>query len=230
MPSIIRRAPLSMIIGLIFCLLVSLPAPSSAQDCQSESPDMVQKRLDNGEIVVGMENFGKTRFVTGRVLIDHPPDAVWPIMVNPFEFQQKISPRMKTVDVVVDKPHKSILKVTMDTFPLPDITYLVESDYQQGAHGARIDFHRIGGTLKDFKGHWIMNSAHHGKKTELIYSMYLDPGFYVPQWIVRFGVKQELPRTLNALRDRVEHVFAKSASLERKTILAATPLQKHQSY
>jgi len=224
--SSIRRVPLSFI-STLFCLLFTMSAaPGIAETC--ESPDVVQQRLDKGEVVVDLENIGKTRFVTGRVLIEHPPDKVWPIMVNPFEFQQKISPRMKTVDVSVDKLHKSIMKVTMDTFPIPDVTYEVESNYTRTENGARIDFHRIGGTLKDFKGHWVMNPAHHGKATELIYSMYLDPGFYVPQWIVRFGVKQELPRTLVALRDRVDEVYQKSAALDKKTILAATPLHKHQ--
>lgn len=226
MPSFVRSAS-SKVLCLLFTLMLVGATPAVADTPVAESPDVVQQKLDNGEVVVGMENVGKTKFVTGRVLIDQPPEKVWPIMVNPFEFQQKISPRMKTCEVVVDKLQKSILKVTMDTFPIPDVTYLVESDYTRTDGGARIDFHRIGGTLKDFKGHWLMNPAHHGQKTELVYSMYLDPGFYVPQWIVRMGVKQELPRTLLALRKRVDEVVANNSALEKKTILAATPLHKH---
>jgi hypothetical protein len=228
MSSFVRNTS-SKVLCLLFCLFVLAPSPVLADTPAAEAPNAVQQQLDKGEVVVGMENIGKTKFVTGRVLIDQPPDKVWPIMVNPFEFQQKISPRMRTVDVVLDKLHKSILKVTMDTFPIPDVTYLVESDYTRTDGGARIDFHRIGGTLKDFKGHWLMNPAHNGQKTELVYSMYLDPGFYVPQWIVRMGVKQELPRTLVALRKRVEEVVAHNATLEKKTILAATPLHKHEA-
>lgn len=220
------RSSSSKVLCLLFCLLV-VAQPSALADTPILAPDAVQQKLDHGEVVVGMENVGETKFVTGRVLIDQPPEKVWPVMVNPFEFQQKISPRMRTCEVVLDKLQKSILKVTMDTFPIPDVTYVVESDYTRTSDGARIDFHRIGGTLRDFKGHWLMNPSHHGTKTELVYSMYLDPGFYVPQWIVRVGVKQELPRTLIALRKRVEEVVANRMSLEKKTILAATPLHKH---
>jgi hypothetical protein len=221
-----RLIPVKFFAGLMLCLFFLQSTPCIAQE-PVESPDVVQERLEKGEVVCGLETVGKTRFVTGRLLIDQPPEKVWPVMVNPFEFQQKISPRMKTVDVTVDKLHKSVMTVSMDTFPIPDICYTVESDYTRTEHGARVDFHRIGGTLKDFKGHWLVNPACHGKKTELIYSMYLDPGFYVPQWIVRFGVKQELPKTLLALRKRVEEVVAHNAVLEKKTILAATPLHKH---
>ncbi len=221
-----RTLPVKLFAGLMLCLFFLQSTPCFAEDL-ADSPHMVQERLEKGEVVCGLETLGKTRFVTGRVLIDQPPEKVWPVMVNPFEFQQKISPRMKSVDVTVDQLHKSVMTVSMDTFPIPDISYTVESEYTRTEHGARIDFHRIGGTLKDFKGHWLINPACQGKKTELIYSMYLDPGFYVPQWIVRFGVKQELPKTLLALRKRVEEVVGNNASLEKKTILAATPLHKH---
>ena len=52
--------------------------------------------------------------MTGTILINEPPERVWPIMVNPFEFQGEILPRMKTVEVMVDRSNLSILKVTLD--------------------------------------------------------------------------------------------------------------------
>jgi hypothetical protein len=32
--------------------------------------------------------------------------------------------------------------------------------------------------------------------------MFIDPGFFVPQWIMRQGLRRELPVTLNGIRDR----------------------------
>ena len=221
MMSLIRSRFFAAVMSAIVCCLTVAGPPVCAR--QEESASQVRDRLEHGEIVVDLQTIGKMKFVTGRVLIDQPPDKVWPIMVNPFEFQKNISPRMKTVDVLVDKINKSIMKVTLDVFPISDITYVVESTYKRTEHGARIDFHRVGGSLKDFRGHWVMNPTHNGTKTELIYSMYLDPGFYVPKWIVREGIKGELPRTLTALRNRVKSVCEDCCSLERKTILAAMP-------
>ena len=66
-----------------------------------------------------------------------------------------------------------------------------------------------------------MSPAKSGTKTELIYCMYIDPGFPVPQWIIREGVKNELPKTLIALRQRVEKVCEHPAIKEKRTILAA---------
>jgi hypothetical protein len=67
----------------------------------------------------------------------------------------------------------------------------------------------------------MVNPANGGTKTELIYCMYIDPGFPVPQWIIREGVKSELPKTLTALRQRIQAVCEHPAVKEKRTILAA---------
>ncbi len=187
----------------------------------------VRNRLEHGEVVVDLRDIGNTKYVEGRVLINESPDKVWPIMVNPFEFQGKISPRMKAVEVMADQSNRSVLKVTLDVMLIPHFTYVVESLYE---NGQSIEFHRVGGMLKDFRGTWVMNPIDGGHKTELIYCMYIDPGFPVPQWIIREGVKNELPKTLMALRQRILAVSEHPSTKERRTILAAfLKLPHHRS-
>ncbi len=201
---------------VLFAAIVISALPLSARNIGA--PNNIEERLDRGEVVVGMQEDGPTKFVTGSVVINEPPDKVWPIMVNPFEFRGKISPRMKEVEVVKDQADLSILKVTLDVILIPHFTYVVESRYE---NGERVDFRRVGGTLKDFRGSWQMSPKHNGTQTELTYAMYIDPGFPVPQWIIREGVKSELPKTLLALRKRVNAVYHRSEAPEAHTILAA---------
>lgn len=177
-----------------------------------------EERLQRGEVVVGLKEVGSRKFVTGTVLISEPPERVWPIMVNPYEFLGKISPRMKNIEVVTDQAELSVLKITLDVVLIPHFTYVVESKYE---NGTRVNFRRVGGILKDFKGYWEVSPADGGNKTAVTYSMYVDPGFPVPQFIVREGVKSELPRTLMALRARVNGVYERAEALEPRTILAA---------
>ncbi|MDP3508816.1 MAG: SRPBCC family protein [Candidatus Melainabacteria bacterium] len=198
-------------------------ASPTAEQAQAEEKITLAK-LNRGEVVVGLKGVGSQKFVTGRIIIDQPPDKVWPIMVNPFEFRGRIAPRVKGVEVVTDQANLSVLKMTLDTAPipfLPQLAYTVESRYEQTERGGRIEFKRIAGTLKDFRGFWDMSPADGGAKTELTYSMYIDPGFFVPQWIVREGVKGELPRTLLALKKRIKAVYEEQESPEKHTILAA---------
>jgi hypothetical protein len=216
------RRRLFGVIALTLCCILAVPSYANSR---TQAPVTVAQRLEDGEVLVGLKNVGDMRFVTGRVLINQPPERVWQVMVNPFEFKGKVCPRMKQIDVLVDQTHRSILKMTMDTFPIPDLCYTVQSDYSKTKDGARIDFHRVSGSLRDFRGCWEISSSHGGTKTDVFYSMYLDPGFFVPQWIVRKGVSGELPKTLIGIRDRVDQIFKEeSRNLEKRTIAAAASM------
>jgi ribosome-associated toxin RatA of RatAB toxin-antitoxin module len=187
-------------------------------DARTVDPAMeLQERLQHGEILVGMKNVGDAKFVTGSLIINEPPNKVWQIIANPYEFKRRISPRMKEIQMMVDKPERSVMRVEMDVVLIPHFNYVVESNYQ---NGQRIDFHRLDGTLKDFKGSWEVKPIADGRQTELSYAMYLDPGFFVPQWLMREGVKSELPKTLEAVRKRVVAVVLDREKIESHTIAA----------
>lgn len=176
-------------------------------------------RLNAGEVVVDLteEDSTKTKFVAARILIDETPENVWQVLVNPFEFERKITPRMKSVQVLADEEKFSIISCTMDVcFLFPPITYTVASTYEPLKE---VRFKRIGGTLRDFRGRWALIPVTE-KKTVVLYSMFVDPGIPIPRWLVREGVKMELPRTLQALRERIYELRARPESAEPRAILA----------
>lgn len=213
-----------VLLSSLLILASSVVPVSAADNADAKQESITREKLSKGEVVVGLKDVGAQKFVTGRIILDQSPEQVWPIMVNPFEFRGRISPRVKKVDVVTDQTHLSVLRMTLDTTPipfLPQLSYTVESRYEQTDKGGRIEFKRTGGNLRDFRGYWDMSPAEGGTKTELTYSMYIDPGFFIPQWIVREGVKGELPRTLLALKKRVKDVYEDQQRPEAHTILAA---------
>ncbi len=179
----------------------------------------MEYKLSAGETVVSCEDINGTKFVVGRILIDQPPERVWPTLVNPFEFERKICPRMSRVKVVADQARRSTLACTMDLpFPLPDITYVVESKYTPWQ---RVEFKRVGGAFRDIRGFWKLSPVKNGTATEVTYSMYLDPGIPVPDWVVRQGVRCELPGCLEGLRRRVGQLRRGNCPAEKRTIVAA---------
>ncbi|HEY9756097.1 MAG TPA: SRPBCC family protein [Oculatellaceae cyanobacterium] len=206
--------------GLFASLAVAPSLNARSIDAALET----EQKLQKGEVVVGMKGEGETRLVTGTVLIDETPDNVWRVVVNPYEFRGKISPRMKDFQLLVDKRDRSVMRVNMDVLLIPHFNYVVESIYKPGE---KIEFHRMKGTeqsLRDFNGSWEIQPRANGTKTALTYSMYMDPGFFVPQWLIREGVKGELPRTLSAIRKRVEAISANREKLATQTIAAASIL------
>jgi len=178
-----------------------------------------EDKLARGEVVVGLKQLEKTKFVVGRIWIDADSQQVWQILANPFEFEGKICPRVKRIDVLVDKPDRSVMQMFVSIcWPIPQISYVVESRYEPGE---QINFQRISGLPKVFKGYWQIRPLGDGAKTEVTYAMYMHPGIPCPDWIVQEGVKVELPRVLSALRDRVKTVWVDRANLEPRSILAA---------
>ena len=210
-----RRCWCAFLFYLFLCLHLFVRPAAAATNGDSSS---AERRLNEGSVIVDITERNKIKFVVGRILIAAPPEKVWPILVNPYEFAGKISPRMKNVEVLVDQSELSVLRCNFNVcFPLPEITYTVESRY---VPGDSVEFRRVSGVIKDFKGRWALKPRNGGRTTEVIYSMFIDPGFAVPHWIVREAVKVELPRTLTALRQRVNRVVGGGVNAESRSIEA----------
>ncbi|MDZ4837822.1 MAG: SRPBCC family protein [Candidatus Melainabacteria bacterium] len=183
------------------------------------------RRLKEGDVIIESDDKGHNRFVVARILIGETPSNVWRVLTNPYEFAGKISPRMKDVQMIHDSAERSVMKCKMEVFPplIPFISYTVESDYKLHEF---VQFRRIAGSLKDFSGTWALAPRENGQATEVTYSMHVDPGLPVPQWIIRKAMKMELPQTLIALRERVVNNDATAIGGEPlKTILAVGPIE-----
>lgn len=207
-----------MLVAAIISFLPTAQAQDRAWDAEKET----LAKLDAGEVVVHLEEANGIKFVAGKILIDEAPTKVWPIMVNPFEYENKICPRLKTVQVIADEPSRTVLGARIKIiFPIPDVCYVVESNY---IANQRVDFHRISGSFRDFRGYWSLTPDKTGGKTVVTYAMHLDPGVPIPDWLVRQGVRMELPSVLSGLRTRVEAAKNKQPAVpvETRTIQAAS--------
>lgn len=197
---------------IIFWQLPGQPAagePSAAEEA----------RLARGEVVVALRPMENTKFVFGRIWIDDDVQHVWQVLANPFEFEGRICPRVRRIDVLVDQPDRSVMQMSVNVcWPIPRISYVVESRYDPCR---QVTFQRISGLPKVFRGYWQIKPVADGTKTEVTYGMYVHPGIPCPEWIVREAVRFELPKVLIGLRDRVRTVYVDKVDLEPRSILAA---------
>ena len=199
------------VFGLLVAVLLSTPATYADRDSES--------KLASGRVISGHKKAGDVEFVTATIRVNQPPDRVWPILANPFEFQEKISPHFKTLSVLEDHADMSLLKCRVELgFFLPNIKYIVESRYEQGR---RISFRSREGDLKDLRGMWEITPIDGGKACDVSYAMYVNPGFPVPQWFIRQGIKNDIPKTLIGLRDRVESIYTHHNPPVRRSLVAA---------
>jgi len=209
----------SALAALVLTLLFFCPTTFASE--------VLKPALDNGSVVVEYQEQDGIKFVKGTIIIDEAPDKVWPVLANPFEFEGKICPRMKSVKVIADETHSTVLDCTIKVFfPIPDICYIVESKY---VPGQRVDFHRIRGSFKDFRGYWSL-APQGTNKSMVTYAVFVDTGLPVPEWLVRQAVRIELPTVLTGLRHRVHSLKDPTCTVEKRSILAAvTPINTDQS-
>src|SRR5688572_21586765 len=132
---------LSFVLATSGCLL--LP-PVAARE-------PVEVVRDKAPVEVTHHKEGAVQFVAGTITITQPPERVWSVLANPFEFEQSISPRFRTTKVLIDRPDVSVMNCSVDTGPFPSINYTVESHYDRAK---KISFQSTGGDLKDFSGYW----------------------------------------------------------------------------
>jgi Polyketide cyclase / dehydrase and lipid transport len=176
------------------------------------------EKLAAGEVLVDCQEIGGVKYVVAREWLDERVENIWPILVNPYEFKGRICHRLKRVDMLTDLPNVSLMECTVGAiFPIPDFEYKVESHYTARQ---KVEFHRISGSFKDFRGFWELEPTPNGK-TEITYSMHIDPGMPVPDWLVREAVRHELPNVLTGLRDRLNYLKLNAYAAEKHTVAAA---------
>lgn len=202
-------------LSLLFALLISATATPTDATVDYET------RLNDGHVVIRHDVSEGIEYVIGKIRIKDSPSRVWKVLVNPYEFET-ISGRMKVEQVLEDQDDQSLMKCRIDPgMFLPPIRYTVESKYD---HGRKITFKSRGGDLKDFRGEWVVTAGPTPLETDVSYSMYVSPNFPIPQWLVRQGVKFELPKTLGAFRKRVYEISAGRRLPETKNIFAGKVL------
>ena len=159
-------------------------------------------RAGQGEIVVrtlkaGSPSAGR---VLAAVVIAAPVQAVWSVMVD-VERSPEFIPGLRHARVLErGDAHELIEHRVKYAALLPEFTYRYRADYLPPE---RIDFHRVSGDLRAMEGRWALSATADGTGTVVVYTVRLDPGFFVPQWLVRQSLQKNLPEVLLALRARV---------------------------
>jgi uncharacterized protein YndB with AHSA1/START domain len=194
-------------IGICVALAPLLLTPPAVADPGWVADPGVQRRLAAGEIVVEANAAADPDRPSGRVraavLIHGRPEAIWRVMTDCAQTQLFVPglKRCRRLEGAADGRWEDIEHEIRYSWYLPTVVYVLRADYDR-PH--RIDFHRIRGDLKQEEGTWVLGATADGSATVVEYEMYLDPGFWVPQFLINRSLRKDLPAALAGLRDRVE--------------------------
>jgi ribosome-associated toxin RatA of RatAB toxin-antitoxin module len=140
----------------------------------------------------------KKGFVQAAILLDVPVEKVWDLIVDCPSAAKSIR-NLKRCTILERHEGWDIIEqqVTLSWF-LPDIHCRFRADYTELQ---QIYFKIISGDLKELEGRWSFHRAGGGAKTILVYSVYVNPGFFVPQRVIRWILEVDLPDLLISIRN-----------------------------
>jgi hypothetical protein len=195
--------------GLIYVAMALLqPLALAAQSGWVAEPG-VQRRLAAGEVVVQAATEidpaaprGGVR-AAAAVRIRASPEAIWSVMTDCSQALLFVPglKRCRRIDGAPDGRWEDIEHEVRFSWLLPAVRYVFRAQYDR-PH--RIEFRRVSGDLKEEEGTWLLTQTADGSATVVEYEVYLDPGFWIPQFLVARSLRKDVPAVLSGLRDRVQ--------------------------
>ena len=202
-----RRRSLESTLSILVLASAWLVPLALAQQTDWTADPEVRQRLSEREVVVQSAAAVDPGHPQGRVraavLIRARPEVVWAVMTDCQQLVQFVPglEQCRRVDGSADGRWEDFEQVVRYSWFLPAVRYVFRADYDRPQ---RVDFHRISGDLKEEQGRWLLTPTADGAATVVEHEMYVDPGFWIPQWLVSRALRKDVPAALAGLRERVE--------------------------
>jgi hypothetical protein len=187
--------------------LAALAALLLATHAAAATPDL--SWIDREAVAAGMvvQETGRgerPQIVTTKAAIDiaAPPLAIWNVLtacqIAPEYVPNVVSCRR--LEVLDDGRAELFVQVVKPAFFIPAFEHVFRMTYTPYT---RIDVHRESGPIALLEGSWWLLPQDDGH-TLLVYDLALDPGMPIPRFFVRATLKRDLPKVLQAVRERAE--------------------------
>lgn len=165
--------------------------------------DLAQNAEPSGdiEVRVALDSNEQTGTASASVRIHAPPEVVWPLVTDCKDALALVPGLVAcdTLDAAPDDSWRKIRHVLDYSWYLKKLTYELMMRMQKPT---RVTVERVSGDLKTMRVVWDLQKV--GDYTLVSYRVELNPGFWVPHWLVRLALKRDLPRMLRTLRTRAE--------------------------
>ncbi len=173
--------------------------------CAAGAADLAQESAQHGDIdvAVTLDAGEQSGSASATVKIHAHREMVWSLITSCAEARHLV-PGLVGCEVLETAPDRSwqrIRHVLDYSWYVPKLTYEFRASYDPPS---RVSIERVSGDFRVLRGSWVLQSD--GDDTVAHYTVALEPGFWVPHWIVRAALRRDLPKMLRALRARAELV------------------------
>lgn len=187
--------------------LAALAACFSDSGATAAEPDLAwidRAALEAGAVLVTADRGERPQVVHVRVAayVAAPATAIWDVLRD-CQLAPEYVPNVvscRSLELVDGGSGELFVQTVKPAFFMPSFEHVFRLDYTPYS---RIDVHRVSGPIAHMEGSWLLLPQDDGEIL-LLYELSLDPGIPVPRFFVRATLKRDLPRLLQAVRERAE--------------------------
>ena len=183
---------------LVFIFIYVACHQASAEEKAFVLEEDQLKALEEGEVIF-VEPEGQN-MLAAVVRIEAKPEFVWEIMLDHERVPNYVKELRESKLLETGENWKVLQhKLKMNPF-LPRFEYVFREQY---GPGYTIKFNRISGAFRELSGQWKLVSEKDDDHALLLYTTYVDFGWFIPRSWVKKGINKRVPKLLNAFRDEV---------------------------
>jgi ribosome-associated toxin RatA of RatAB toxin-antitoxin module len=181
--------------------LLAVPAVGAAQ------PDLSwldRSALAGREILVNTERSDRPLTVEIKIAteVDAPAAAIFAVL-KACEIAPEYVPNVEScrrLETLDGGRADLFVQTIKPIFFMPTFEHVFRLDYTPYE---RIDVQRVSGPIATMEGTWWFLPQANGRIL-LVYELAVDPGTPIPRFLVRATLKRDLPRVIEAVRERAE--------------------------
>lgn len=192
---------------MLTTLLLGISLAAAPWD-QTKLTEKEKTALEKGEVVVHKEVVDTPDGKKGRghawVVINKPREAVYEQLTTGYKDFAEFMPRLEKVEVksltATSMKVRSYVGVAFSTY-----AYTLAFKLDPAAYTLSWTLDRSEKSdIRDTAGSWKLHELEPGKSTLAEYTISVDSGKFVPQFLEDYLTRKDLPEILNAIRKRVE--------------------------
>ncbi len=184
----------------------SFPLPTKAPVLSDPELSQLRKGRVLAQDVPYLQGTDDLKAVQIKIMIDRPVEQVWQALQDQ-ETLFRGEKHLKQVKLIKKTGNSAqLVEYSLQISRLlPLFVYTAQVDYLAGRKSTQ--FSRLSGSFKSFYGLCHLTPVDSGNKTVMTYTLSVDPGFFIPNFLVRQALKGEIPQILSFVKSRVYSQF-----------------------
>ena len=131
--------------------------------------------------------------ITAKAVLSQPPEKVWAIVSDCSKYKGRM-PRVASARLVKKEGNKHTCEVTVEVpFPFSNLTAKTEAVHEETPEGMTRRWKLVSGDYKKNDGSWEIKPIDGGKKSEVTYTLHVEPNTSLPSSILEAAQKKAIP-------------------------------------